>query len=284
MKTMSSPSDNSDNESPVVQAVVSDCIDIETCSPAEYAMFLLQRYARFRNDELCLTEFLMEAVASLPHAEEIRDRLLQENEDLDDDKDKQESEPLDNEPVVLSTSVSCWQPIRGKLRLDVISQKGLLFTDEKSQSSFRIPSAKDMVIFPKPEDLTNKRKTISYMLLIVLDQPLQFKNKQISQVVLQIPNKDAVDDPKAWATQLANQLHSSPTTVQCIGGLGENGSEYEFTSYSDSTVSLTTAGLPFVSCFYNTHDGVLFPTSHGLLFTKPVVYSHRFNAQERIDT
>jgi hypothetical protein len=289
MKIMSSPSGSDNKDPPVVmQAVVSDGIDLETCSPAEYAMFLLHRQPRFRNNELCLTEFLMEAVASLPHAEEIRDQLLQqhaEEQENDDEHDEEEEKSEQLQPLekpVLSTVVSCWQPIRGKLRLDLYSEKGVLLTDEKSQSSFPIQSARDIVIFPKPEDITNKRKTISHMLLIVLDENQLFKNKQIFQVVLQIPNADdaaaAVGDAKSWTIQLAKVLRYSATNIHCIGTIGkEDGStvKYEFNSYSDTSLSLTTAGLPFVSCFYNTHDGVLFPTSHGLLFTKPVVYLPR---------
>ena len=39
-----------------------------------------------------------------------------------------------------------------------------------------------------------------------------------------------------------------------------------FTSFVDPRQSTTTAGLPFVSCYHGTRDGVLYPLEQGLLF------------------
>lgn len=104
------------------------------------------------------------------------------------------------------------------------------------------------------------------------------QKKPASQISFALPTslpswKEPAENPAQDLTVAWNQL------LQRVLGVGvkvvrvhhpEAAAPSAFTSYQADRVSTTGGGMPFVTCYHRTKDGVLFPLSDGsLLFHKP---------------
>ena len=94
---------------------------------------------------------------------------------------------------------------------------------------------------------------------LVLEQTFQRRTSSADE--------DDVNNEKKKGTSEAS---SSPSPLLLRVKHPEVAAPSAFTSYQEDRVSTTTGAMPFVSCYYGTKDGVLFPLKDGsLLFHKP---------------
>ena len=166
-----------------------------------------------------------------------------------------------------------------------------------------------VVVYPKPEDCKKAmtKKSSDMVLLHVRGEPLTVRNqkKPVSQVAFALPtvlpvwkshrndgivqdptvawnlvleqtfqrrtssaDEDDMNDEKKKGTSEASSSSTSPLLLRIKHP--EVAAPSAFTSYQEDRVSTTTGAMPFVSCYYGTKDGVLFPLNDGsLLFHKP---------------
>ena len=140
----------------------------------------------------------------------------------------------------------------------------------------------NIVVFPKPEDCKKAlEKKSSDIVLLHLKESLTVRNqkKPVAQVSFVLPAT-----LPAWKNAPTDSLPSDPTVAwnhvwQRVFGNDTSlvrvhhpaaASPSAFTSYQADRVSTTSGGLPFITCYHGTKDGVLFPLTDGsLLFHKP---------------
>lgn len=229
---------------------------LASCSPHELASWLLNN--RFVSDEMALTTFLLEAVSSLPNAQDISDQLCK--------PDHESSSDLGSRlPCDESLTLSLINP-RGKFVAEW-HERGLHLIDSKQNGmNIKPETIQHLVIFPKPEDMRAKySKTQSEFALMVFrtSATCQYKDKPQRQLCIQLPSTS-----DSFVKNLCDRLSIAPGDVVRV-------SDSLFRSHQETDTSTTTGGLPFVPCYHGVHDGVLFPLSSGLLFYKPPLFVAR---------
>jgi Histone chaperone Rttp106-like len=168
-------------------------------------------------------------------------------------------------------------------------------------------------VLPPAQETVNKSKVEPERILLKLreDPPLIWKKKPIRFVGWHIPtenvrwtsssphNNEAMVKPEVDqdhanghgnGTAHAPQLHHEDVSLTWIRALQaslqlENKfiihvsrlSPKPFASFQDHETSTTTGGRPYVSCYYNVNDGILYPLEQGLLFldSKQALFLHR---------
>jgi hypothetical protein len=122
------------------------------------------------------------------------------------------------------------------------------------------------------------------MVLMTLEPPITFNNKQVNQITLQLPWEKTEGALKPKLSANASKEEQDPTEdvtdmwcqllIQSLGDQIEitrvtrNKMGNDFTSFEPSGSSSTTAAMPFVRCYAGVQDGALYPLESGLLFFK----------------
>jgi hypothetical protein len=191
---------------------------------------------------------------------------------------------------------------RGKVTL-YWHANGLRAVDVKtSLENWRLSSENVVqgVIFPKPEDckkdISKLSSSTSDMVVLHLSHPLQVtgQKKTVAQVAFPLPTTMPVGQETSTASSDNDDSNSDRTTAwlhvlqtmwpnvpfvrvyhpqqQLKHSPLSSSSLPAFSSYTAHGVSTTSAGMPFVSCYHGTSDGVLYPLKDGsLLFYKPAL-------------
>jgi hypothetical protein len=183
-------------------------------------------------------------------------------------------------------------PRAGKFQL-TLHKQGLVAhktTDPSNQLIIPKGAVSHMVFFPKPEDILvvsskSKKASTSDLVLIRLEKPITFQNKEITVVCIQLPfekkqgalwpnrleGANEVEATQAWSLSLRESLGTQTTKISHVLRPPVSktvGMAYQFSSSQVANTSSTTAGMPFVRCYQGVNDGVLYPLEEGLLFFK----------------
>lgn len=261
-------------------------INLLECTASDLASFLLEH--RFQNDALQTASFFLEALSSLPNAEEISAQLLGGSEEqeataveevqvqVEDVVVKEDGDNLGNK-LTKTTEVSLTTP-RGKFQF-TCQDHGLHFGNAKQQQlCVHSSKVEHVIIFPKPEECRRGKGKAGDMVLLCMKEEkggVEFKGKNLYQLCLQLPSQTPVrtDGTSAvsWMDILCESL--SLTSRQVIWVQNPNASDkdlsrYMFKSHDEHGTSTTTGGMPCVQCYHGVQDGVVYPLQEGLLFFK----------------
>ena len=199
---------------------------------------------------------------------------------------------------------------RTKLSLSFYSN-GILLTSPKDEKMYLDPSCvKHVIMFPKREDCIKKPKlnkedtniivSGSILLFILNESKVEFRNKALTQICLQLPNhhSDPVDfgdiaRPSEQQMMAACQDSFEDKIVTLLKtALGVEKKLYRvynpkfhnvknltcYTFQSDDggdNRSIMQGQMPYLKCYHGVNDGVIFPMEEGLLFFKPPLFIHR---------
>lgn len=258
--------------------------DLLDCDALMLSSYLLHH--RFEGDAMKTAHFLLEATSTLPNAEEISAQLMGEQEV--EEAEEKNKEDVKEAALVEAASelgsalteqctVSMTTP-RGKFQM-TLYESGIRCVNVKNQVVLISPQAVErMVMFPKPEDCRSTAKPCGDMVLLCLDKKdssTQFNGKALTQLCLQLPKESPLKDDTStsWLQVLCSSLSLNAKTQVAIVQNPKNlkdRSRYAFKSHDEGTTSSTTAGMPYVQCYYGVKDGVLYPMQEGLLFFKCV--------------
>ena len=246
-----------DDHTLIMTTMMNKTVDMASCSPEELASFLLQD--RFTGNAADTKKFLHETLQIVEKGSTTSSPVKALTTDL--------GKKLDDIPPL---EVSCTVPRSGKVMIQLY-EKGLVATKKDAVVWSASNDGVDGILqFPKPEDLKQKRKVVSQVLLLhsQTNTLTTFKDKPYQQICLTLPPCSQEDEASAstpahlWTRALSQRvLHKSIDRVSMDRPV--------FSSFVEPGKSTTTGGLPFVSCYQGTKDGVLFPLRQGLLFWSP---------------
>ena len=258
--------------SPQMHSSMSADAYLKSCTASDLADRLL--VDRFNGDKNKALDFVRQCQNAMEQSNSSHNGSSNKN-----DKDAVDfGDPLLSEPVVLSMISP-----RGKVSLEFFDRY-IRATDVKTSTEAWVLASDQVmqvVVFPKPEDCKKDlSKKSSDVVLLHLTDPLSVRNqkKPVSQVSFVLPTDlpvwkeqptaDVQDPTVAW-NQVLQRAVGKDTKVLCVKH-PQAAAPSAFTSYQTDRVSTTSGGMPFVTCYHGTKDGVLFPlTDGGLLFYKP---------------
>jgi hypothetical protein len=257
----------------------SSSLDILTCSAATLAGYLYQR--RFNGDIAMSTAFLQQAHRALEN-QDMKNPAGRTTGDDDTPATHNFGRPLLPQPL----ETSLINPRGGKCSVQLYDNGYLVATQVKDPSVLLVipPEAvSHLVLFAKPEDyksiVANKKAPGAHMVLLKLQSDkIVFQGKPVKeQVCFPLswtkglgptgPSGETgwMDATAAWRHVLETCLqHPNLTTCQVESQRGKG----PFLSYQEPSLSSTTGGVPFVTCYHGVQDGVLYPMKEGLLFYK----------------
>mmetsp|Transcript_25970 Transcript_25970/g.39321 ORF Transcript_25970/g.39321 Transcript_25970/m.39321 type:complete len:431 (+) Transcript_25970:70-1362(+) len=228
-----------------------------SCDPEDFATFLLRE--RFDNNSKETATFLLQALSCLPDAEALSTELSEHKDD------ESEASVELGEHLVPPVELSMIMP-RAKLMCSLLAE-GVHCVNSKRESFDVISkNVSKLIIFPKAEDM--RKKEARNMVLLILEEEINFKKKTLNRVCFQLPQ----NDPSAFLEKLKICLKMSENEICFVGG-GNN--KWNFKSHDEGNTSTTTAGMPFVTCYKGVQDGHLYPLEDGLLFFKPPYFIPR---------
>lgn len=165
-----------------------------------------------------------------------------------------------------------------------------------------------VLLFPKPEDCkaivynrkidseSKPKKVGGNLVVLSLESPVQLPKQKspTQQLCFALPADKKLGRPIGPSLVEGENSSSEPTEAwgqllhRALGGRlaqvlakqEQNGSgknNHGFKSHQPPNTSVTTAGMPFVSCYLGVNDGVLYPLEEGLLFYKPPRFLPRSN-------
>jgi len=260
--------------------------DLLDCDSLMLSSYLLHH--RFEGDAVATASFLLEATSALPNAEAISAQFMGETDEKQPAKEEKSAAAAAAAAVVVDTSdlgntlsdqhtISMTTP-RGKFQMTLYEQ-GIRCINAKNQTLIVSPQAVErIVMFPKPEDCraTSKPSGGDMVLLCLHKETFtQFNDKTLTQVCFQLPKESPVKDDSSitWLHLLCSSLSNKQVAmVQNPKSPLGNRSRYAFKSHDEGNTSSTTAGMPYVQCYYGVKDGVLYPMQEGLLFFKYVLF------------
>ncbi|GKY91113.1 hypothetical protein MPSEU_000084100 [Mayamaea pseudoterrestris] len=296
--------------------MLQDSLNLASCSAAELSSWLVAN--RFHNDQTETTTFLLEAMSSLPDAEQISEQLVADASAVAETKTNMMdvAASLLEEPIVVSSTTP-----RCKFQL-TLTDSGMVFEEatrtsnspsdtynnQQQKQRIVITSVDYMIAFPKPRDCQPQKKVPSDMLLLVLaeNSSLLYKQKPIKQLCFQLPEglptlkKGDDDDDDVSLEGLDATDQWMRVCSQSLGGIDPRSMirvvnpatqskddsatdtqfwRFQFRSYQDENVSTTTGDLPFVPCNMGVKDGSLYPLQEGLLFFAPPLFLPRSRLQ-----
>ena len=247
----------------------------------------------------------------LPNMEEISSMLLEDSNEADGDSKQEAAEKLGEVrnlplPAEDGTStellVSASTP-RTKLNMSIFEQ-GVVFTSSKDEQILLHPNTvKHVIFFPKREDCLKKPKTTkdgkniiipgSHVLLILEDDKVEFRNKTLSQICINLPQHhslpiDAPEESRLSEEQLVSaciddfeqklidlfacSLHLKNGVYRVYNPKHHN--VKNLTSYAfqsddgGQNKSILHGQMPYLKCYHGVNDGVMYPMEEGLLFFK----------------
>lgn len=233
--------------------------DLLKCEPDDLAQYLLSQ--RFSNNSKDAATFLLQATSFLPNAEELSAELVAAGEDDDDDDE------LINlgDSLAEEIEISMIAP-RGRLKVTLF-EDGIYCINAKDESfKIRPHQAKQLVVFPKPEEIRKKGARDMVVLTLKQEEGVVFKKKTLSQLCFQLPNDSSFLENFRTSLNLTNMVRV---------GKGADVDDWKFVSHKEGNTSTTTGGMPFVKCYQGVQDGHLFPLQEGLLFFKPPLFVPR---------
>jgi len=287
-----------------------------TATPQEFVEYLLHR--RFENNAAETATFLLQAMDLLPNMEELSAQLMGENnaEEIQEDKTNEDTGGVQCLPSPMQDGetneilVSATTP-RTKLTL-AVHTKGICLTSPKDERIvLRSDAVKHVIFFPKREDCLKKPKTSkdgkhilipgSLVLIILDDEKVSFRNKNLKQICLQLPQhrSDPIDihtaDPRPSESQLTkacidtfeqqlirlfiSSLELKAGVYRVYNPKYQNFKELDsYTFQSDDggmNKSIMQGQMPYLKCYQGVNDGVILPMEEGLLFFKPPMFVHR---------
>lgn len=241
---------------------------LKDCSASELANALVER---FDGNHAKTQDFLKQCLMAVEKQVDSSNNSSSTEEEID------LGDPLLSKAVTLSMISP-----RGKVEL-TFYQKYLVAVDPKtSTEAWRVPATQvtQVVVFPKPEECKKPlSKKSSDVVLLNLSDPVTVKSqkKPVSEVSFVLPTElPCWQTPPDVATEDATVAWNEVFRT-CFKDAKmlrvhhpEAASPAAFTSYEEDRVSTTGGGMPFVTCYFGTKDGVLFPLTDGsLLFHKP---------------
>jgi hypothetical protein len=275
---MASPSQVSTSSSPLQKSSDMSSPDLMNCSAAELADGLLERFGGLTAEALAFLQSCREILQSKASGSST---TVDTTSDTVDDL----GETLLSEPIVPSMLVP-----RGKVSISFFGGN-IRATDVKTATeAWRLTSAQvtQVVVFPKPEDCKKPMaKKSADVVMLHLAEPLTIRTqkKPVTQISFVLPTDlpswrnapdgSSIEDPTVAWMQVLHQALGNPKLVRVQHPSAAAPSA--FRSYQADRVSTTNGGMPFVTCYQGTKDGVLYPlTDGGLLFYKPplLVPSH----------
>lgn len=255
----------------------------------------------------------------LPNIEELQAQMMEGNDEEEaavpevDTTDQLGFIQTVPQPMTNGTTevieVSATTP-RTKLSLSFYSN-GIALTSPKDEKMHLDPSCvKHVIMFPKREDCIKKPKlnkegtniilSGSILLFILNENKVEFRNKALTQICLQLPNhhSDLVDlgdtaRPSEQQIMAACQDTFEEKIVTLLkSALGVEKKLYRaynpkfhnvknltcYTFQSDDggdNRSIMQGKMPYLKCYHGVNDGVIFPMEEGLLFFKPPLFVHR---------
>ena len=241
----------------------------------------------------------------LPNMEEISAQLMEDPNQDEEDAETAAIGAILNLPLPMENGVSQEMLIsattpRTKLNLS-IHEHGVVLTSPKNEQIVLHPDTiKHVVFFPKREDCLQKAKPVkggsqliipgSQVLIILEQDKVQFRNKKLTQLCLQLPQHhseslDVEDISNTSEEQLAIACTDSfeqklirllVSSLQLDGvhrvfnpKYHRNVSSYTFQSDDGgSNKSIMQGQMPYLKCYHGVNDGVIYPMEEGLLFFK----------------
>ena len=257
----------------------------------------------------------------LPNIEELQAQMMDGNDDDEEEAAVPDEDTTDRlgfiqtipQPIANGTTekieVSATTP-RTKLSLSFYSN-GITLTSPKDEKMHLDPSCiKHVIMFPKREDCIKKPKlnkegtniivSGSILLFILNENKVEFRNKALTQICLQLPNHhscpvDFGDTARPSEQQMTDACLDSfeekiVTLLKTALGVEKklyrvynpkfhnvkNLTCYAFQSDDGGdNRSIMQGQMPYLKCYHGVNDGVIFPMEEGLLFFKPPLFVHR---------
>lgn len=264
----------SHEEGNAAAASKSSSLDLATCTSSALAKYLIEeRFGSSQEPSKAALAFLQAATQTLQKADTAAASPNNNNVELGD--------------ALLATPLetSLMTPRAGKCQI-MLHPNGLCATSVKDPNLQLIlpqDSVSHVVLFAKPEDcktIQNNTKggkikhPNAHLVLLRVDPPINFQNKQISQVCFALshnktdgptgPNHECgwIEATAAWKNLLQQSFRKA------VVAQVHPESSSPFLSHQIPDQSTTTGGMPFVKCYHGVQDGVLYPLQEGLLFYK----------------